>query len=415
MVLDEHFFRREAGRLVASLTRVFGVHNLALAEDVAQDALCRALEVWKFGGLPDNPSAWLLATAKNRALDRLRRDRTARTHAPALGRLLESEWTLVPALDEAFEPNAIRDDQLRMMFSCCHPHLAEEAQIALILQILCGFGVGEIASAFLSSVAAIQKRLTRGKKVLAGSKTLFDVTSAEDFHGRLEAVQRALYLLFNEGYHGAGDSPVRVELCDEAMRLVAVLLEHAPSATPATHALGALMCLHAARLPSRIDGAGDLVSLLDQDRSRWDQRLVREGIALLERAATGDKVTPYHVEAAIAAAHTQAASATETQWDVILSLYDTLLAIRPSPVVALQRALAVAEVLGPREALEAIHAIEERERLTLYPFYFAALGELERRCGDARNAAVHFERALALARNAMERHFLAAKLAACAC
>src|ERR1700746_3775922 len=194
MAPSDHLFRREAGGMVAALTRVCGVHNLALAEDVVQDAFCRALEVWKFHGVPENPSAWLMATAKNRALDVLRRERTARTFAPELGRLLESEWTLAPAVEEQFEPNAIKDDQLRMMFSCCHPRLAEEAQIALILHILCGFSVDEIASAFVSSHAAIEKRLTRAKKLLASSERLFDVSGAQDFARRLPAVQRALYL-----------------------------------------------------------------------------------------------------------------------------------------------------------------------------------------------------------------------------
>src|SRR5215475_15056356 len=203
MELGDHLFRQEAGRMVAALTRIFGVHNLALAEDVVQDAFCRALEVWKFRGVPENPSAWLMATARNRAIDVLRRERTARTFAPELGRLLESEWTLVPLVDELLSAPAINDDLLRMMFSCCHPRLSEEAQVALVLHILCGFGVNEIANAFLSSQAAIEKRISRGKKVLARSKRLFDISGIEDFSARLPAVQRALYLLFNEGYHGA--------------------------------------------------------------------------------------------------------------------------------------------------------------------------------------------------------------------
>ena len=200
---SDHLFRREAGRMVATLTRIFGVHNLALAEDVVQDAFCRALEVWKFQGAPGNPSAWLMTTAKNRALDVLRRERTARTFAPELGRLLESEWALAPAVEELFASKAIQDDQLRMMLSCCHPRLVEEAQVALVLHILCGFSVSEVASAFVSTHAAMEKRISRAKKILAGSKKLFDIADSEDFAARLPAVHRALYLLFNEGYHGA--------------------------------------------------------------------------------------------------------------------------------------------------------------------------------------------------------------------
>jgi len=207
--------------MVAALTRLFGVHNLALAEDVVQDAFCRALEVWKLRGVPENPSAWLMATAKNRALDILRRERTARTYAPELGRQLESEWTLAPTVAEAFGESAIRDDQLRMMFSCCHPQLPEVAQVALMLNILCGFGVSEVAAAFLTRQPAMEKRIARGKKVLASSTRLFDLSDERDLPARLSAVQRALYLLFSEGYHSAcEESVIRADLCREALRLI---------------------------------------------------------------------------------------------------------------------------------------------------------------------------------------------------
>ena len=414
MGLDEHLFRREAGRMVATLTRIFGVHNLALAEDVVQDAFCRALEVWKFRGVPHNPAAWLMATAKNRALDVLRRDRTVRNFAPELGRLLESEWTLVPAVEEQFEPHAIRDDELRMMFSCCHPKLTEEAQVALILHILCGFSVDEVAGAFVSSHAAMEKRITRAKKVLARSKKLFDIVRGEDFTVRLPAVHRALYLLFNEGYHGAShESAVRTELCGEAMRLAGLLREHPPASTPATFALGALMCLHAARLPARLDSSGDLRSLFDQDRSRWDVGLVAEGQRLLDLSAAGPVLTEYHVEAAIAWVHATAHEAGDTDWNTIVSLYDKLLVIRPSPVVALNRAIAIAERDGPQRGLEEIHAIADSDRLVHYPFFHAALGEFELRSGRHETARDHFRRALAVARNTMERQFFEHRISAC--
>jgi len=410
---NEHLFRREAGRMVSTLTRIFGVHNLALAEDVVQDAFCRALEVWKFSGVPENPAAWLMATAKHRALDVLRRERTARAFAPELGRLLESEWTVAPAVEELFGANAIKDDQLRMMFSCCNARLAEEAQVALVLHILCGFSIGEVASAFVSSEAAIEKRISRAKKVLARSKRLFDVRGADDFSGRLPAVHRALYLLFNEGYHGASpESAVRTELCHEAMRLTTLLLNHPLAATPATHALAALMYLHAARLPGRIDASGNLSSLVDQDRSRWDSRLVAAGQRFLDLSATGSELTEYHVEAAIAAVHAMARRTENTDWGKIVSLYDTLMTIRPSPVVALNRAIAVAQHEGPERGLEEIRAINS-DRLATYPFYHAALGEFEFRSGKPEIAREHFRRALAVARNLMERRFLEDRLAVC--
>ena len=407
MEVDEHLFRREAGRMVGALTHIFGVHNLALAEDVVQDAFCRALEVWKFRGVPENPSAWLMTTAKNRALDILRRQRTAQTFAPELGRLLQSEWTLAPVVQEIFEPKGIQDDQLRMMFSCCHPQLAEEAQVALVLNILCGFSVDEIAGAFVSGRAAIEKRISRAKKVLAGSKKLFDVTDAEDFPDRLSAVQRALYLLFNEGYHGASSEyVVRVELCREAMRLTETLLEFPAAATPATHALLALMCLHAARLPSRVDESGNLTLFFEQDRTQWNATLIGEGQRLLDLSAKGAELTEYHVEAAIAATHCCAARVEETDWGRIVWLYDRLMAIRPSPVIALNRAIAIAQHEGPERGLEEIRAIENSERIATYPFYAAAIGELEFRRGRGEVAGRYFRDALALARSPMERKFL---------
>ena len=400
--------------MVAALTRVFGVHNLALAEDVVQDALCRALEVWKLRGVPDNPAAWLMATAKNRALDLVRRERTARTFAPDLGWLLSSEWTTAPVVAELFGPDEIADDQLRLMFSCCHPRLSEEAQVALILNILCGFGVTEIAGAFLSGRAAIEKRLVRGKKVLAGSKRLFDLSDVSDFPTRLAAVQRALYLLFNEGYHGAGESStVRVELCEEAMRLTAMLVAHPRTGTPTSRALAALMCLHAARLPGRVDAMGDLLSLAHQDRSLWDGELIAEGRRLLAASAVEDEVSEYHLEAAMAGVHADARTAAETRWDLIVMLYDQLLRIRPSPVVALGRAVAIAEKEGPERGLEEIRAIADGDRLAHYPFYPAAVGELELRSGRSARAAEQFRAAIELARSPMERRFFEQRLRDC--
>lgn len=404
--LHEHLFRHEAGRMTASLTRLFGMQNFALVEDVVQDAFCRALEIWKLRGVPPNPSAWLMTTARNRALDVIRRERTARTFAPEVTRLLETEWTAAAVVAEAFSGNVVLAEQLRMMFSCCHPDVAEPAQIALILNILCGFGVPEIAAAFLTSRAAIEKRITRGKRVLAGSCTLFDLSNG-DFAARLSAVHRALYLLFNEGYHGAStQGAVRAELCEEAMRLTALLREHPVTRTPATFALSALMALHAARLPARIDAAGELQSLWEQDRSAWNHALIAEGQELLDRSAAGDELTAYHVEAAIAAIHAAAPTLEATDWNAIVTLYDRLMAIAPSAVVALNRAIAIAQRDGPDQGIEAIERIADRERLGAYPFFPAALGELERRRGNVGEARTYFGRALRLARSDAERRYI---------
>jgi RNA polymerase sigma-70 factor (ECF subfamily) len=411
--LDDHLFRRESGRMVAALTRIFGVHNLALAEDVVQDAFVRAMEVWRLRGVPQNPAAWLMTAAKNRALDLLRRERTARTFAPEMGRLLETEWTLSPAVNEAFAVHTIRDEQLRMMFSCCHPRLTEEVRVALILNILCGFSAAEIAAAFLTGRAAVEKRISRGKQVLAASKRLFDLADAE-FLARLETVHRALYLLFNEGYHGSSAQlSVRADLCAEAIRLVMLLREYPSADTPATNALGALMHLHAARLATRIDVEGELSRLTDQDRSRWDARLIDRGLALLDRSATGDALTSFHLEAAIAAEHVRAPSVAETSWETIVGLYDRLMTLGPSPVVELNRAIAIGERDGPAAGLTALESIEDRERLDHYPFYHAAMAELELKQGRADDARVHFAAAIKLSRNPMERRFLERRVAAC--
>jgi RNA polymerase sigma factor (sigma-70 family) len=406
MHVEEHLFRREAGRLVAVLTRVFGIQNLALAEDVVQDAFCRALETWKFHGVPANPSAWLMKTAKNRALDVLRRDGTARRFAPELERELDSESTLVPALDEAFAAG-LDDAQLRMMFSCIHPRLPEETQVALVLHLLCGFGIDETAAAFLKGRAAMEKRLARAKKTLAASKRLFELAGPADVAARLPAVLRALYLLFNEGYHGASPhAAVRAELCEEALRLLYLLLEHRLTSTPAAHALAALMSLHAARLPGRLDAGGNLLLLADQDRSRWDAARIAEGRRQLELSAAGAELTPYHVESAIAAVHAQAPSAGQTDWDEIVSLYDTLMRIAPSPVVAFNRAVALAQRHGSARGLEEIARIKDRTRLKRYPFYHAAVAEFELQLGHRAEARDSFAAALKLARNPAERRFL---------
>ena len=413
MNIEDHFFRHEFGRIVATLTRLFGVGNIALAEDVTQDAFCRAVETWRLRGLPKNPSAWLMTTAKNRALDILRRQRTARAAEPGLTRFLESEWTLVPAVEAAFSVCAVKDSQLRMMFSCCHPDLSEEAQIALILHILCGFSVKEIAQAFVSGHAAVEKRITRAKKILAGSAKLFDLADA-DFPSRLSSVQQALYLLFNQGYHGSSsETAVRMELCREAMRLMDMIIDQPALVTPQTYALAALMHLNAARMPARLDGSGNLVSFFEQDRSLWDHALIAEGQALLDLSASGTELTKYHLEAAIASMHTRAPKTEDTDWKEIVLLYDMLMAIHPSPVIALNRAIAIAQLAGPERGLQEIRLIHDLDRLSSYPFYPATLGDLELRRGNYPAAEAHFSTALSLARNPTERNFLQRRIDTC--
>ncbi len=406
MELDDQFFRREFGRLVAALTRHFGMRNLALAEDAAQDAFSKAVEVWKYRGVPENPSAWLMTTAKNRALDILRHQRVSRTANVEIGLMQEIESSVEPISEHAYSSKEINDDLLRTMFSCCHAQLPEEAHVSLILNILCGFSVDEVASTLLSSHNAIEKRLTRAKKTLAQSKKLFDLANTAEFYDRLPSVHRALYLLFSEGYHGGSpDNVIRSNLCREAIRLSSILIDNPYGKTTATCALSALMCFNAARLPSRLDSAGHLTSLSAHDRSVWNQELLGEGFRLFQLSSQGAEFSEYHLEAAIAAQHASAKSIGDTNWRAIVGLYDRLLELHRSPVIELNRAIALGQIVGPEQALEAIAAINNVERLSGYPFFYAALGEFELRRGNLDQAKTHFHSAKAVARNPLERDF----------
>lgn len=396
--LVDHLFRHEAGKMVATLVRILGLRNVDAAEDVVQDVLLRALEVWKYRGVPENPSAWLFQAARNRAVDLLRRRKLQDQAARKLSRELSS-----PRGDEG-----ARDDLLRLMSSCAHPDLPSEARVTVILKFLCGFSVPEIAQAFLTSEAAVEKRLARAKGVLKRRPG----PSALD-PARLDSIHQALYLLFSEGYHGSHpERSVREELCAEALRLGTLLADHPPSATPATFALLGLMCLHAARLPSRIDDAGSLILLEAQDRRRWSRPLIDQGFAFLNRSAEGDQLTAYHLEAGIAGLHARARTFGETDWAGILKLYTLLYDLRPTPIVALNRAIALGRVEGPAPALRELEEIRKDGRLERYPFLEAAAGDLEQRAGNPDAAKVHFHRALALTRNGSERQVLENRLEA---
>jgi len=405
MELEAHLFRREAGRIVAILARLFGIHNLALVEDVVQEAFCRALETWKFHGVPQNPSAWLITTAKNRALDVLRRERTERRFASDYQLFIESEWTLKPAVDEAFD-KGLNDAQLSMMFTCVDPEFTEETQIALVLQLVCGFGADEIAAAFLKTLASMQKRLTRAKQTLAQSRQLFELINRDHVAERLPVVMRSIYLLFNEGYHGnSHQHAVRIDLCEEALRLASLLIENTTTCTPAALAMSALFHFHIARLPGRLDAEGNLLLLGEQDRSNWDEARMAEGRRLLDLAATGSRLSAYHLEAGIAALHADAPTIEQTDWRGIVSLYDLLMDIQPSPVVALNRAIAIAQYEGAKAGLEQISLIANRDRLSAYPYFFAAIAELELRLEHFEEAQKHFKKVLELVRNPAERSF----------
>jgi len=412
--LTEHLFREEAGKLVATLTRYFGVGYLQLAEDVVQEALARALRIWPFYGVPENPAAWLTQTARNLAIDVIRRERAFRDKESAIIASIEPV-AAGPAIGEGdFDGGEIRDDRLRLLFVCCHPHLAQEAQVALALKTLCGFSTAEIAKAFLTTEASVAKRLTRAKQRLREDGVPFEIPVEAELSERLEAVLHTLYLLFNEGYKASGgDRLVRVELCEESIRLMALLVGHPAGDRPRAHALLALMLFNAARLDARVDDGGNLLRLGEQDRAKWDLGMIGRGMRHLGRSAAGDALSEYHLQAGIAACHCAAPDYASTDWARILALYDRLVEIDGSPVVELNRAIAVAHVRGPADGIAAIGAIRDREKLESYHLLYAVLGDLEERLGRKISASEHFGRALELAGTESERAFLRKRLHEC--
>ncbi len=408
----EHLFRHEAGKMVATLTRIFGFEHLALAEDVVQEALMRALQTWPFYGMPQNPSAWLMRTARNFALDVVRREKVFRGKEPEIVRLIAAadSGTGSPIVSE----HEITDDGLRMMFVCCHPIIPQEVQVALALKTLCGFSITEIARAFLTTDAAIAKRLTRAKQKISEAAIPFEIPAGAELTRRLDSVLQALYLLFNEGYKASGgDKLVREEICDEAIRLAALLVKHPSGGQPKTHALLALMLLNAARNPARVDDDGNLLRLRDQDRSRWRPSLIARGMFHISQSAAGGEISEYHLQAGIAACHCLAPDYDSTDWAKILALYDRLLALDGSPVVALNRAVAVAHVHGPETAIDAVQAIKDQESLKSYYLFYAVLGEFELQLNRRPAAAACFHKALKLSCLDSEREFLSRRLREC--
>ncbi len=398
----DDLFRREGARLVASLAAHLGTHRLQLAEDAVQEALLRALQTWPYRGIPDNPAAWLTQAAKNQALDALRREQTWQRKEAQISTEQE-RW-----LSRTEEPlHEIPDDTLRMLFVCFHPQLSIEAQLALALRTVCGLSPAEIGAAFLTSEAAIAKRLVRARQLIRDLRLPFAVPDANELPARLDGVLTALYLLFNEGYKASsGDRLIREELCHEAIRLTRLLAGHAATSHPSTKALLALMCLNAARLPARINAAGEIVRLSHQDRSQWDARLIEEGVLALGASSTGEVISPYHLEAGIAACHCLAPDEANTDWARILSLYDQLLHLKPTPIVAMNRCVALARVRGPREALAALECIPNRDSLEARYLYHAIRASFITALGDHLEARAAWQRAADLAPCDVEREFL---------
>jgi len=404
-------WRIESARLIAGLARI--VRDVGLAEELAQDALVVALEKWPESGVPDNPGAWLMATAKNRALDRLRRGKVAERKHQELGRELEARQSMAVADFEAAIDDDIGDDLLRLIFTACHPVLSMEARVALTLRLLGGLTTDEIARAFLVPDATIAQRIVRAKRTLAEARVPFEVPRGDELAARLASVLGVIYLIFNEGYAAtAGDDWMRPGLCEDALRLGRILAELAPD-EPEVHGLVALMEIQASRAGARIGPSGEPVLLLDQDRTRWDHLLVHRGLTALARAeARGGTLGPYALQAAIAACHARARTAAETDWMRIAALYDALAQLTPSPIVDLNRAVAVGMAFGPAAGLELVDGLLSEPSLRAYHLLPAVRGDLLFKLGRMAEARAEFERAAALTRNARERDLLLGRAAA---
>jgi RNA polymerase sigma-70 factor, ECF subfamily len=404
-------WRIESAKVIAGLARIVG--DIGQAEDLAQDALVIALEKWPETGVPDNPGAWLMATAKHRALDLLRRQKLLERKHEQLGHELDSrQESAVPDLDAAIDDD-IGDDLLRLVFTACHPVLSTDAQVALTLRLLGGLTTDEIARAFLASEATIAQRIVRAKRTLADAKVPFEVPRGAELATRLSSVLGVIYLIFNEGYSAtAGDDWMRPALCEDALRLGRILAELSP-AEPEVHGLVALMEIQASRVRARVGPGGEPVLLLDQDRGRWDQVHIRRGLGALARAeALGGAAGPYAMQAAIAACHARAIKGEDTDWERIAALYDTLARLTPSPVVELNRAVAVSFARGPAAGLAIADALTSEPSLERYHLLPSVRGDLLAKLGRANEARAELERAASLTRNARERDLLLARAAA---
>ncbi len=402
----DHLFRHRAGQMIATLARIFGIERLDQVEDAVQEAIVRALKLWPHQGVPENPTAWLIQVAKNLLLDGLRRDNRFQLSSGEIDDPIESLGHL-PAETGAAFANEIRDDQLQMIFTCCHPMVPEDGQIALTLKTVGGFSVSEIARAFLARESAVAKTLARAKHRLREFNIRLEMPQPAKLPARLDPVLKVIYLMFNEGYSALeGEELVRTDLCYEAIRLCDLLAEHPVAGSPKVHALAALLLFQGARLSARCDAAGELLLLSEQHRSLWDQVMFRRGLYHLRKSASGDELSDYHLEAEIASCHALAESFEATDWPRVLDCYEELLNRKPSSVVALNRIVALAKVYGAEAGLVELEKIaEDRTLRNYYPFY-ATRGELLREAGRTNDAIEAYQKALSLTSSEPIRRFL---------
>lgn len=412
--LAEHFFRHEYAKMVAVMTRYFGTGQVDRAEDIVQDTLLEAINFWEYKGIPDNPQAWLYTVAKNKALNAIKRKKLHNRHENEI-KNGHGEPHLEISIDELFSEQRIADDQLRMIFACCHPAIAQESQIALVLKTLCGLSISEIAKAYLTNNETINKRLVRARKILRHNHVQFEIPSQTELENRLNTVLKTIYLLFNEGYSATnGSRLIRYELCTEAIRLAELIISHSSfkSNTP-VHALLALMLLDAARFEARQDGAGNIIEMSKQDRSKWSPGLINQGLYHLGKIQESRQISIYHVLATISAYHCTSPSYASTDWRAILSLYDTLLLFDHSPIVLLNRAIAVSRIHGSGQAIAELVELEATGALRNYYLLHSTLAELYFEQKQYEKAADRLEQAIQLTRNDAEIRLLSSRLENC--
>jgi len=407
-----HLFRHEAGKMVAVLTRIFGTHNLELAEDIVQETLLSALEQWKINGIPQQPGAWLFVVAKHKALNVIKRQKSQILFGDDQTQiLLHSGYTTETTFQKLAEEELIKDDQLRMMFACCHPEISTENQVTLILKTLCGFSTAEIARAFICPEDTVSKRLYRTKEFFRQHHVKLEIPSIEDIHIRIAAVLKAIYLLFNEGYHATdSDDLIRDDMMGESLRLCYLLLDNPLTQKPEVYALLSLICFHAARTEGRISAEGEIILLEEQDRSTWNSELIEAGTAYMMQAAGGDILSTYHLEAAIAYEHCIAPSFAATKWQQILMYYELLNQLYPSPIYLLNGLVAKFQLHGASTALQAVQNASAKENLEKYGLYYSLLGAIFAQLEQRELSIRHFQQAILLSQSNGEKILLQKKL-----
>ncbi|MFN0032699.1 MAG: RNA polymerase sigma factor [Flavobacteriales bacterium] len=410
--LTDHLFRTEAGKLVAILTKIFGTANLETAEDVVQETLLHALNVWKLKGVPDNPSAWLFRVAKNKAIDVVRRNKHSVNfdfEGPKKI-LLKSEYTIVNAMENLLSEETIEDDLLGMMFACCHPEISAENQITIILKTLCGFSTSEISRAFLTSDDVVSKRLYRTKEFFRQNKIELEIPEGEQLNTRIGAVLNSIYLLFSEGYNSThSEQLIRTELMEQALMLCKLLTENKHTQRPESFALMALMCFHHSRTESRLTAEGEIILLAKQDRTLWNQNSISLGNEYMDKAAFGEIISTYHLEAAIAFEHCTSESFEKTNWQRIHDYYEWLLKIQPTSIVRLNKAAVVLWLRGAKEAIAEIESINDK-KLESYYLFHSLHGEILSQLGNQSQAIASYRKAFALTNSAKEKNLIQQKM-----